>query len=116
PQANCPYRYRRVLRRTAAFSGQREPASGCFTGAPPKGRGRWMSVESLSEDSVLGYSPEPRRSLIAMFSRRARGFVTGPASHVLVRPFVVFAARALGPGPTRLRLVKLAHNLDHQPL
>jgi len=75
-----------------------------------------MSVESLSEDSVLGYSPEPRRSLIAMFSRRARGFVTGPASHVLVRPFVVFAARALGPGPTRLRLVKLAHNLDHQPL
>ena len=42
--------------------------------------------------------------------------MTGPASHVLVRPFVVFAARALGPGPTRLRLVKLAHNLDHQPL
>jgi len=51
-----------------------------------------------------------------MFSRRARGFVSGPASHVLVKPFVVFAARALGPGPTRLRLIKLAHNLDHQPL
>jgi hypothetical protein len=50
-----------------------------------------------------------------MFSRRARLFVGGPASHVLVKPFVVFAARALGPGPTRLRLVKLAHNLD-QPL
>jgi hypothetical protein len=42
--------------------------------------------------------------------------MTGPASHVLVRPFVVLAARALGPGPTRLKLVKLAHNLDHQPL
>jgi len=75
-----------------------------------------MAVETLSDDSVRRYSPEPRRSLIAMFSRRARGFVTGPASHVLVRPFVVFAARALGPGPTRLKLVKLAHNLDHQPL
>ena len=31
---------------------------------------------------------------------------------MLVKPFVVFAARALGPGPTRLRLVKLAHNLN----
>ena len=75
-----------------------------------------MSLEVVAEDSIRRYSPEPRRSLIAMFSRRARGFVSGSASHVLVKPFVVFAARALGPGPTRLRLVKLAHNLDHQPL
>ena len=75
-----------------------------------------MSLEALGEDSVRRYSIEPPRSLIAMFSRRTRGFVIGPASHVLVRPFVVFAARALGPGPTRLKLVKLAHNLDHQPL
>jgi hypothetical protein len=37
--------------------------------------------------------------------------VNGSASHLLVRPMVVMAARALGPGPTRLRLVKLAHNL-----
>jgi len=42
--------------------------------------------------------------------------VSGSASHVLVKPFVVFAARALGPGPTRLMLIKLAHNLDHQRL
>ena len=42
--------------------------------------------------------------------------VSGSTSHALVRPFVVFAARALGPGPTRLRLVKLAHTLDHQAL
>ena len=34
----------------------------------------------------------------------------------MVRPFVVLAARVLGPGPTRLRLVKLAHTLDHNAL
>jgi hypothetical protein len=50
-----------------------------------------------------------------MLSRQAINRVSlmnGSASHMLVKPFVVFAARALGPGPTRLRLVKLAHNLD----
>ncbi len=41
--------------------------------------------------------------------------MNGSASHFLARPFVVMAARALGPGPTRLRLVKLAHNLNHDP-
>jgi len=51
-----------------------------------------------------------------MLSRRAISRVNGSASHPLVKPFVVFAARALGPGPTRLRLVRLAHNLDPQPL
>jgi hypothetical protein len=50
-----------------------------------------------------------------VLSRRAISRVNGSASHHLVKPFVVFAARALGPGPTRLRLVKLAHNLDHNP-
>lgn len=34
----------------------------------------------------------------------------------LVKPFVVMAARVLGPGPTRLKLVKLAHNLDQSGL
>lgn len=29
----------------------------------------------------------------------------------IARPFVVLAARFLGPGPTRLRLVKLAHEM-----
>ncbi len=29
----------------------------------------------------------------------------------MVRPFIVMAARVLGPGPTRLRLVKMAHNI-----
>ena len=38
--------------------------------------------------------------------------MNGSASSILVKPFVVMAARVLGPGPTRLRLVKLAHNLD----
>jgi hypothetical protein len=29
----------------------------------------------------------------------------------LARPFIVMAARFLGPGPTRLKLVRLAHDL-----
>src|SRR6266700_361417 len=46
-----------------------------------------------------------------MVARRAIRMVNAPASAILVRPFVVMAARVLGPGPTRLWLVKLAHNL-----
>lgn len=38
--------------------------------------------------------------------------MNGSASMLLVRPLVVMAARALGPGPMRLKLVKLAHNLS----
>jgi hypothetical protein len=37
--------------------------------------------------------------------------VNGSASQLIVKPMVVMAARVLGPGPTRLKLVKLAHNL-----
>ena len=62
--------------------------------------------------SVRRYSAIRRRSLIAMVARRALFKVNGSASSVLVKPFVVMAARFLGPGRTRLRLVKLAHNLD----
>lgn len=35
------------------------------------------------------------------------------ASNIIVRPMVVIAARALGPGPTRLKLVKLVHNIGN---
>ncbi len=52
-----------------------------------------------------------RRSLIATGARRAIHRMNGSASLVLVKPLVVMAARVLGPGPTRLRLIKLAHNL-----
>ena len=52
---------------------------------------------------------------MAMVARRAFQIVNGSASHVLVRPMIVMVARVLGPGPTRLRLVKLAHNLDAPP-
>jgi hypothetical protein len=31
---------------------------------------------------------------------------------VIVKPLVVLAAKALGPGPLRLKLVKLAHDLS----
>lgn len=34
------------------------------------------------------------------------------ARPVAAKPFVVFAARFLGPGPLRLKMVKLAHELD----
>jgi hypothetical protein len=64
----------------------------------------------------VAYSQTGPRSLINMLSHRALDLVNGPASHVLMRPFVVLAARALGPGPTRLRLVKLAHDLDRRPM
>ena len=30
---------------------------------------------------------------------------------VIVRPFVVLAAKCLGPGPLRLQMVKLAHEM-----
>lgn len=53
------------------------------------------------------YSLRRPRFLEAVVGRRGRG-----ASGLgIARPFVVLAARFLGPGPTRLRLVKLAHQM-----
>jgi hypothetical protein len=75
------------------------------------GWGVVMAVKSLNGQSVQRYSIAIRRSLITMVARRALDRVNGSASLHVVRPFVVMAARALGPGPTRLKLVKLAHNL-----
>jgi hypothetical protein len=34
------------------------------------------------------------------------------SKRMIVRPFVVLAAKCLGPGPLRLQMVKLAHDLD----
>jgi hypothetical protein len=48
-----------------------------------------------------------------MVARRAFGAVNDSASKVIVRPMAVMAARVLGPGPTRLKLVKLAHGLGN---
>ena len=47
-----------------------------------------------------------------MVARDALHRVNGSASLFIVKPLVVMAAKALGPGPTRLKLVKLAHNLS----
>ena len=47
-----------------------------------------------------------------MLARDALHRMNGSAGLFLVRPLVVMAARVLGPGPTRLKLVKLAHNLS----
>src|SRR6266702_518172 len=73
-------------------------------------------TSSLPEASVYQYSLARTRSLIAMTARRAIKKVNGSASLFLVKPFVVLAARVLGPGPTRLRLVKLAHTLDRNAM
>jgi len=34
------------------------------------------------------------------------------ARPVVVKPYVLLAARLVGPGPLRLKMVKLAHELD----
>jgi hypothetical protein len=44
-----------------------------------------------------------------MITRKAIHRASGS---VLVKPLVVLAARTLGPGPLRLRMVKLAHELS----
>jgi hypothetical protein len=89
-----------VLVAPAAFLGQRR-VDVVAEGAGGRGWGegsQWYSTSGL-------------RFLIGMVGRRAIGRVNGTATVVLVKPLVVLAARVLGPGPTRLRLVKLAHNL-----
>jgi len=70
-------------------------------------------MEVVEQSSVRRYSTSRLRSLIAMVGQRAFRLVNGSAGHLLFKPLVVLAARVLGPGPTRLRLVKLAHNLNH---
>jgi hypothetical protein len=69
-------------------------------------------MEAIERSSVRAYSAGRLRFLFAVVARRAFNMVSGPASQVIVRSMVVLAARVLGPGPTRLRLVKLAHNLQ----
>lgn len=73
-----------------------------------------MLVEGVGAKDPQGYLARPRRSLIGMVGGRALGRVNGTATGMLVKPLVVMAARVLGPGPTRLRLVKLAHNLGRR--
>lgn len=67
-------------------------------------------------EAAIQYSPLARRSHFAMTARRAMRKANCSASVILVKPFVVMAARALGPGPLRLRMVKLAHNLGSSEL
>jgi hypothetical protein len=42
----------------------------------------------------------------------ARGTLDRTNGSLIVKPMVVLAARVLGPGPLRLKLVKLAHELS----
>ncbi|HUE68248.1 MAG TPA: hypothetical protein VMP38_08705 [Candidatus Acidoferrum sp.] len=70
-------------------------------------------MQAVERFSVRRYSAIRLRFLFAVVARRAFRIVNGSASHIIVRPIVVMAARVLGPGPTRLKLVKLAHNLGN---
>jgi hypothetical protein len=70
-------------------------------------------MEAIERSSVRAYSASRLRFLFAVVARQAFHVVNGPVSQVIARSMVVMAARVLGPGPTRLRLVKLAHNLSH---
>jgi hypothetical protein len=70
-------------------------------------------MQAVQRYSVRQYSAGRLRFLFAMVGARALRIVNGPASQIIVRSMVVMAARVLGPGPTRLKLVKLAHNLGN---
>jgi hypothetical protein len=66
------------------------------------------------DGAVQRYWIDARRSLIAMGgAARKTGSVGLRMVGPLMRPFVVMAARVLGPGPMRLKMVKLAHNLSN---
>src|SRR5690348_12031734 len=71
-----------------------------------------MRMEVLDGAGSRRYSTSTLRFLITMVGRRALHRMHASANLFLMRPFVVMAARALGPGPTRLKLVKLAPNLS----
>ncbi len=61
----------------------------------------------------FGGTQRPRGVLQSnMLARDGLHRMNGSADLFLVRPLVRMAARVLGPGPTRLKLVKLAHNLS----
>ena len=111
PAKNIGFVYSRVLR----GRGRVDPSRGLALVASVEllRMGEVGFMQAIKRSSVRRYSTTRRRSLIAMVTRRALKRVNGSASVVLVKPFVVMAARVLGPGPTRLRLVKLAHNLEH---
>lgn len=68
-------------------------------------------MQAVERISVQRYSATRLRFLLAVVGRRAFRIMNDSASHIIARPIVVMAARFLGPGPTRLKLVKLAHNL-----
>jgi hypothetical protein len=80
----------------------------------PPGTFEYNIARGLGDGAVQRYSIDTRRSLIAM---RGAARKTGSAGLRLVgaltRRFVVMVARVLGPGPMRLKMVKLAHNLSH---
>jgi hypothetical protein len=57
----------------------------------------------------LQYSATRLRSPFAMHARRSLYRTNGS---LIIKPLVLLAARVLGPGPLRLKLVKLAHELS----
>jgi hypothetical protein len=71
------------------------------------------SVQTLESNPALPILTLARAFCFGMGARVVR-FTSGVvnANPVVVRPFVVLAAKFLGPGPLRVKMVKLAHELD----
>ena len=69
-------------------------------------RRRWREASPQSQYSAVG-----ARFLIGMGVRVPR-LGSDVSAAPVVKPLVVLAARFLGPGPLRLKMVKLAHELD----
>jgi urease accessory protein UreE len=70
-------------------------------------------MQAVERVSVQRYLATGLRFPYAVVARRAFRIVNDSASHIIVRRAAAMAARVLGPGPTRLKLVKLAHNLGN---
>ena len=63
-------------------------------------------MQAIERGAVRRRSSSRLRSVLALAARRFRWVARGSASGLFV-----MAARGLGPGPARLRLVKLAHSV-----
>lgn len=70
-----------------------------------------LSIKVVGAEPVLQESSSGGSSWQGMGARRAVRRAGSTARSILVKPVVVMAARFLGPGPLRLRMVKLAHTL-----
>ena len=98
--------YASVLWRTAALNRQRGLQLAASVELLINGRHAFLPPATGNSRSQ--YSATGGRCLSAMVSRQT---LNRTGRRMIVKPFVVFAARCLGPGPLRLQMVKLAHEM-----